>query len=676
MYAKVWFGGKQCLDPVALRRSCLEASPAIPVDWFGKANIFNDRSGPNPGTGGIILLRRDLLALDVNDVHDLEMVDHFGQKVVFKNLHIAGPTVCLNPSSPENENTAHFVPLADNRRRWRMTSVNRGYNLRVTPNGNYATSTATSATVPFTWAEVIESLWGYLPAAKAGTVPTLPSEPDGSPDNFAYWGESAIEAIGHFTARCGVSLCRDPFTDEYSFAEMGADQAGLEREFRKLDKTVRIWDIEPINPAIGSVPDQIDVYFRKSPGPRSYAQSPYFVVSIAAVARSDGGPTDGEGGTLVIHDDLLAKYISRELQNEAELILRANDRASAFWQSRRDWFNSPLRRTYSGLVDTIATGSQVEAISWGDTGYGMRTVVELRPARDPIADWPGNEHQPWTDDEWVVIVAEESGSGDGDAVPTGYYAGRVTQPNVAASDWDPLFECFWKGANGEVPVVGHRYRSSFEGYLENADGKLRPVYVGGCCEGTETIEPDEDWAGDRTVDCPDIETVECNEDCTDVGDPNFGDCPDSSTVPRTPHPVCGNCNCFSEYSTLLTNIIVTIGHPLCSPEKSMEYNAAGSAGAGWYTSITFNVPCGDYGWSCDDNSTLYLFYGDAGGGCGLYTSTDGVAWDGPEPPDTLNCDDISTPGYCRMVFTISFGILGYFNCGFADSALLYINAFP
>ncbi len=722
MYAPVTFGGQPCLDPVALRRSMLEASPPLPVDWWGRANRFDNRSGHLSGTGGVLMLRRDLLKLDLNTTHDLEMVDHFGKSITHHSLHIAGATVCLNPSSPDNDNTAHFVPLADNRRRWLLTSINRGFNLRVTPTGDYATSTATDEDTPYTATEIKGFLWDELPSADSGVVPDFPGDPEEPVDNLAYWGWNVPEAFGHFLSRCAYAWVWDSLDDEHSIVELGAEQQGLDAEFRKLQAAGRrIFDLEPLSPAIGTVPSRIEVYFRKSPGPRAYGQSPFFTVGVAAPDPAG----DGEGGTLRIDDDLLAEYQGRVLQNEAALNTRAEARASQFFQERRDWYNEPLRRTYSGYVDTIDIGSRVAGVSWMDTGYGPQTVVELRPAVDPVASWPGNQHQPWRETEFVRITtgggfdaisdsgyetgvsgsthSHTTGSGadrflavdvaiytagvtvsgityDGvamtligaqntttdagwriecwglvepaegandivvtlsgnanfavvaasytginqaspteafnsaqatnggaadatvnittvepqswihaalstsdvdvtasrtarnevnNAAGTGanedhgpvavpaatamgftavgagakwaiagyalrpanatsdetYHSGRVTRWNPSADEWEPYFDCWIKGANGEIPVQDHRYWSQFVGAKE-LDGDLRPVYVTFCCDGGEGDDGSGGGPGDSSSECPDLD-IECDEEfnCCEETDPNYGDCP-------------------------------------------------------------------------------------------------------------------------------------------------------
>lgn len=474
------FADRPCYDAATLYEECQRIG--YPTDWSTKANRFDNRAGHLPGTGLLLMRRADLDAISLNEKHDLEFLDGDNPNVKIKSIHVAGTTTCLTPGIPEDENSIHLVPVADDRRMWQLATMNAGYNLRITPNGSYVLGTAPAEDTAYTWEEVWADLWGRLPTSYAGTLPTLPPTrpfvsassfgPAGTPDNFAYWGWTVGDAIGHFLDRCGYTLVRD-LAGEWSVVEIGVDQANLESSQSALLGR-RLWDIEPVSNRLGVVPSSILVYFRKSMGPRSYGQSPFVSARVAAPSPIVAGET----GELIIHDDMLAEFNGTTIVNQTELDAQANLRAVEFYRVRRDWFADPERKVYSGAIKKILPGSKIESVSWIDAGHGVMTETRKMPMRDPVEKWAGNKHQPWRLAEWVRIKEDvESGA---ETPPTGYQSGRVTVWNPETDDWEPICLCWWKGANEETGVEDWRYFSRFKGHLEG-----RPVFVGGCCEGSE-----------------------------------------------------------------------------------------------------------------------------------------------------------------------------------------------
>lgn len=507
------FGGQPCLDPAELRRTCLNTTPPLPIDWFGKVNKFENVAGHLPGTGGVLMMRSHLKKLDVNDAHDLTFFDHDGTPRTLKNLIISGPTTCLDydTRNPLSDTTAHFVPIADARQIWQLYPINRAYNIRTIPTANYNDEWSTDETTPLTFAEMWANLWGRLPEEWAGDVPTLPTitaYTGNSPRNFSYWGWTLPNAMGHFLDRLGFSLVWNPFDDAWKVVDLGGEQLGLASAETKLFNTRRhLWDIEPIAPSLGSIPRTVHVYFRKTPGPRAYGQSPFYVVEVGAPNPIN----DGEQGAVIIHDDMLAIYQATILTNGSECNLRANERATTFFQEQREYQRDPMRKVYSGAIDAILPGEKIESVTLLDAGSGMLTETRRRPKRDPQGEWPGNEHQPWRLVEVIKIDPVVSGSV---TPPTDYFSGRINVLNPSTDLYEVMATVWWKGMNGETPAEGFRYLSRYKGSKANAAGEVRPVYVGGCCEGSESPPGDSGGGTD-----PDPCDYPCGDNDPDANPP-------------------------------------------------------------------------------------------------------------------------------------------------------------
>lgn len=479
------FAGFSLFEPKRLVEACNRGRH--PLDWIGQANRFDCATGHLSGTGNVLLIRSDLDKIDVNAEHDLTFAIN-GESIKIPNLHIAGDTRCLTPGSIDSPDAVHLVPLGDRRRLWQFAAMNRAYNLRLTPNGEYVESTATDSATGYSWAEVWSDLKGRLPDGVSTSVGSLPYEPADGPENLAYWGWTVGDAIGNFLSRLGCTLAWNPIADVYTVAQLGEEQAGLTKAENKLAKTRRLRSLEPVSAVRGVVPASVQVLFTKSPGPRAYGQSPYLVIEV-----DNADAEDGETGVMMIKDDLLAQYAATTLQNLTALQDRADERAAEFFRVRRDYVSEPHRKTYSGIVDSILPGSMIASVTWGDVGAGMITETRRITYRDPVQAWPSTEHQAWRLWEWVrVMAAPGAGSDVGETIPTGYQSGRVTVFNPTTNLWEPVCYCWWRGANDETGIEDWRYWSRFKGQLDG-----RPVYVGGCCKGTEggVVAPD-DGEGD------------------------------------------------------------------------------------------------------------------------------------------------------------------------------------
>lgn len=557
------FAGRTILNASDLARQCYQL--ALPTDWIGKANRYENSLGHESGTGYILLLRADLDAIKINTPQDLVFEDGT-RSLTLKGLHIVG-TRCISPGDPGSKNAAHLVELADCRRYFKLTSVNVGYNLKTTPTGNYADfTTADGAGTPWDWQGVLDDLWSELPAIYAGLSPVLPATPNGTPDELAYHGWTAIDAIGDVLDRLGLALSLDITTGIFTYVQPGATQ----RKLAQLEKkwlVNRLFDLEPVSPSFGQVPSTVSVYFRKTPT-RAYGNVPYVVSTIDA-------PTPlrtGEGGTLIIHDDLRATYQARDLANSAALQLQATARAVEFFRQRREFFAQPKQKVYSGILAGFGTGEETLAITYEDFGdtYGVRTVVSRLPESDPIADWKDDIGQPWRLSEVVEVIAAESGD---PTPPAGCYKAQVVR-RMLGGDVESLFSCWaWDESLQTPPMPPGLYNGIYQTFEPAQDDAtdVRPVYSIGCCP----------------VDVPGV-----------IDYPGTGKDDGSDT------PVIGDC-CDAAPDTV--TILQTVSNSTCCAGVSGKSGTAtktpGPGGAAWSTvTLSTGFPCVTnihYGFECD-----------------------------------------------------------------------------
>lgn len=576
------FRGKQLLDPVAVARQC--TSKYLPTDWIGLANKYTCTRGIDPGIGNILLTRKDLDSLDLNQEHYLEF-DDGKNKIRLKSLHVAGPTRCLTPGYPDDPSAVHLVTIADPRRMFKLATANLGFNLSVTPTGNYSTFTAPASTTPTTWKQMWEYLWNRLPTTYAGSPPALPSTPDGSPDSFPYYGKSAADALKDMLARLAMDLIYDPFTDKFSVVSLGQTQSNLENS-EKSHLNRRLYDREPVSSSFGRVPATLEVYFPKDP-PAAYGQSPYYVVSVNAPAPSN---TAIEKGTLRIFDDMQAMYQSQTLTNGSELGQRASARATEFFRQRRDAAKSQRHKIYSGVLKDFLPGSQISAVAWADvgTGWNKGLITEvMRPEEDdPVEAWAGTGDLEFRLVEFVrVRGAVGSGS---PAAPAGYQPGTVTLFNTITDDWDGQFSCWWREANGGAGEPGFRYLSRWVGHKNN-----KPVYIGSCCPpaGSGSGGPavggsgdgDDPWNendNDSTNNSGSGPTPSGTPGTTGSGGCCTGTAPNSFTI-RFANAM-GSCGCLNDFTATVTN---------SGPPTAPQWTGNGTSVCNGGTTLQVRVSC-------------------------------------------------------------------------------------
>lgn len=374
----ITFGGRPCLEPVALYESCLTQDPPLPTaPWFGSANSFRCPLGRTPGRGTLLMSRKDIDVLgngNRNQTFDLKFLDDSNRLVTIKSLVLVR-AVALSPGKSGSADTPYYLEIADQRALWSMAKIDKAYNVR---DGEGSTSAFLSATKnggsDWTWATMFADLWSQH--GLLGTAPSLPYTPDGTPEGWIFWGANAWDAINDVLDRIGCAFKLDPLTGTKSIVRRGYDTDNANANAVSRLSKYRIWDTYEIEPEYGRLPEKITVRFAKSP-PLTTGASNYYTVDVA-----DTTATVALTGTRVIlDDDLLALYdATPTLTNSAALATRAAERAAAWFKAAR---LAGQRETleFAGMhgVDVIcAVGAIYGEAAWLDRGKGYRTALAAR----------------------------------------------------------------------------------------------------------------------------------------------------------------------------------------------------------------------------------------------------------------------------------------------------------
>lgn len=377
-----WLGGRPCLDASACREAfeSLPPSSAVEGDWLRRANSFTCPLGAEPGRGRLLMLRGDLLALDLEDTHDL-VFDDGRSRVTLRNLVIVRAAAAL-PSSRDNQQGAVWVDVADRRHLAARTAIDAAYNLRSQPGEDetgpiwYASTLDDSVnpSVLWSWEDMVNDIWDTV--GMLGDYPGLPFAPDGDPEGFNFYGASAYNALNSVLGQLSCALKYDPIEDVFSVVQIGDTDAVADAALSDYD-AARLWDDYDIESAIGRIPEKVVVHFRKHLWiPDTDGGSPWHTVEV-----EDADPLPGvEAGTrALLYDGLPASYdADGVLVNEADIIARADERAADYFRHVR---MSRLRRRFTGSIGNagMLPGAQLKATVWHDLGDGCCTEIAYYP---------------------------------------------------------------------------------------------------------------------------------------------------------------------------------------------------------------------------------------------------------------------------------------------------------
>ena len=368
---RIEFGGKACLDPVALWEDARSVQPPLPTwNWWGKVNSFRCPAGAEPGKGWLLLHRGDLDALNLNTTHDLVL--EYNRQVTVKSLLVLHAE-CITPRELDNTQSAYVVEVADTRHLLKSFSplVDKAYNVRSSPGSTTFLDATLNTGSEWTWTALASDLWTAVGTSRLGSYPGLPFSPHGNPEGFEFFQTNAYDALNQVLDRLCCVLTLNPFTAVFGIARVGStDQTNATALLRW--NAERIWDDDPEESNLSRLPQYVRVLFRRQPEPTD-GNSPWYSVDVA-----DTSPATGfySGGYVPIHDDLTALGSSGTPSNSAALALRAAERAADWFRATREGW-SRLRKIYRDTIQEtgFVPGSKLTGLAVEDRGLGYKTEI-------------------------------------------------------------------------------------------------------------------------------------------------------------------------------------------------------------------------------------------------------------------------------------------------------------
>ncbi len=382
--------GHDVLDPGLHDRYAQQLG--TPADVWQRANSYCCPRGPDPGTAWLLVSRATIDALDKNGMHTLEWISKLGRMTVENLIFVRA--LCMNLALAGDTKAAYLLELADVRHLARMSVLNASYNVRqpVPPatSGDdlYYDETLSGGTTTWTWATLLANIWAELPS-NVGAAPSLPSTPNGTPENMSFEGVSAWDALHYVLDQVGCTTAFDPTTGVFSYVLLKDAQSGLAAAETILTNRL-MYDYDPVEGNAARVPENVEVYFRvvddewgtdldRSLDTSSF-EDRFHVETVAS-----GASGVIAGTKVVLHDDLLAVLESDgTVTNQTALTNRSIEVADNYVTGittgqARD------RKHYAGITTDILPGSQVKSATWRDYGdeAGLVTEVLRGPQKTP-----------------------------------------------------------------------------------------------------------------------------------------------------------------------------------------------------------------------------------------------------------------------------------------------------
>lgn len=557
----VTFANRQCVDPSALHSFCLDHD--LPADlWLGKANQFRVTRGREPGAGSILLLGDDLDTIDLTKSHTLKFVDE-GGTVQLRQVTLTQAFAVV----PSNAGTVYLCELADRRFHLARIPIDKGYNLR-NANGDDYLSASLNSGDPWTWAELIDDIWAELDLGV--NAPSLPFTPHGTPENLAFFGGYAWDALNNVLDRLACEIIYDPTADAegtvytssnspWAIVRIGSADPETSSTLRRL-KGDRTWDDYPNEPSRAWKPEKVRVLFRRFPEPTD-GSSPFYAVEITPSETTSTGVVAGTVVTL--HDDLSALGVTGTPSNSSTLANRAAERASD-WERRRRPDRNRIHRIYR---DTQPTGvdaltlSNVGAVGFADLGNYSRTEIYTNP-NDAGATWRPSPAR---------TIGDAGGTGEGICDrPTAYVGGLLSADGVQAIGGEKQFQ--------RVFVLDDLATG------RPGSGFGEPVYV--VAENCEDLFKVEDWSSQESPAIPRGAVIIGSGDMVPApesfGDPGSGE-PPSQSDPTNGQPgnspggaQLGNMTGLSVNGGVYSHSVNIVGHAF--PTNLTPQNAGFASG--------------------------------------------------------------------------------------------------
>lgn len=496
-------GGRSVVHPGTVFDHGVEQ--LTPLEFWGRANSYSCPRGAQPGTAWLMLLRSDLDELDKDTFHTLRWQD--GTRLLsIPSLSIVSSWV-VNRAVAGDKKAVHVVELQDRRRQLAMSVLNDQYNVRIpapsTTSGAaiyYAESLNVS--VAWTWQTMLDDIWGNLPTI-AGTAPTLPYSPDGTPEGWRFIGENAWAALHSVLHKIGCTTAFNPLTGVFSYVRLGTVQAGLASAQTALTNRL-MYDYDAGQDYhLGNMPETIRVFFHRRELYHGIEEDTidsgnWEMSPVVSKDHSTGITGAQAGSVLVVWDDLPATFNAAGTNTNSAALQTRADEIGANIEARIDLADERLRKQYSGLATTILPGAQINEVRWRDFGDDIGLVTEIKqgPSAGFAGAMPVAEHLLSPDLDRAThplyprlpqpVQVDDGASSSGvelTANGDGLFPGFVLR--WAAGGWSTLEDCWIRPTDlsitgVEATVVMLRQKDRFVGRLsgiETSGGSTRPVYL-------------------------------------------------------------------------------------------------------------------------------------------------------------------------------------------------------
>jgi hypothetical protein len=355
-----------------------------------------------PGSAWFLVSRIDGDSIDPNTLQNIVWTEQppggSPTATTFKNyvLHKA-----ILVAKDGDEKAPYLVEFRDKRQIFKLTAVNKEYNVRRTSRQGDSGTTdlyydnSRDSGSDWTWQTMFADLWGNLPSAIAGTAPTLTTSgyvPSNEPENFRFHG-SAWDAIGVVLEATQNVLCYDPIADTFTVQRIGAAQTNLTTAKSILSsQSRRLLDDTPRTDLNLSVaPEKIRFYFPKrleleyslfDTAANAHLVAPYHTIEKTTSL------TGAQAGTIMSYRTNFIAEIDADgstVNNSATLDTLA-DEMMAKIKDRINLGSENGVVIYSGIVtgasgfgssNNLRPGCEVHEMVWRDYGDDLGCVTEL-----------------------------------------------------------------------------------------------------------------------------------------------------------------------------------------------------------------------------------------------------------------------------------------------------------
>lgn len=399
---KITFGG----EPVVIAdRSYALAN--------GKANGFRCPAGRAMGRGAVLLLRSSLNKLgNSGGPFPLKFVTtgDGAETVELPKIYIHSAIRTHGGGKHDDPNAVYLVRLVDSRfflNNWTDTT-NHSFNVRTYAGGDpykdFLPDTCKAGQRPYTWAEIIETLWAEC--AMLGSFPGLPDMPKtNGPENVRLIG-SAWHAVNDLVEKLGFYITYDPRNDFFQIVK--AKTLGT-----FPTKGSILYNSGAFSPDCCLVPEKIRVYFSKqfqdygterdveTTGNWSTTDAIYWFDVNTNASGAVGGTTKA----IWVETPAVKQAGTNQILNEAQLKTMAQERAQAWVNINQADKLSRLDFIEQGLLNVVPN-EELKVVWWrAFAGEGLVTEVITHPGMPTDGEGPSQAMQ--------SVAGTNDGSGGG-----------------------------------------------------------------------------------------------------------------------------------------------------------------------------------------------------------------------------------------------------------------------